>query len=164
MLEAILRAQAVAAVKGNVRAQREFVAAARAAEREENAERRMLLAGVIEYKLAWEAEFRRCKEHGTKEPEPALHPDDLVLEETTGKVHIRGPATAKEGARWRSLRRTLRADLRDLEAQRDDPAHRKRGETSSDIQRTEKVLSIVEKALAGSHRAMLVLEQALKED
>jgi hypothetical protein len=51
-----------------------------------------------------------------------------------------------------------------LEAQRDDPAHRKRGETSSDIERTEKVLSIVEKALAGSRRAMLVLEQALEED
>jgi hypothetical protein len=164
MIEAAIRALAVNAVKGNVRAQREFIAATRAAEREENADQASLLVGVIEYRLGYEAELKRRKELGIKGPDLVLHPDDMVIEQATGKLHIRGPATAKETVRWQQLRESARADLRELKARRADPNHRNTQKISDQIVMAERTLKIIENALNGSREAMVILEKAISED
>jgi hypothetical protein len=164
MIEAVIRALAVNGAKGNVRAQREFIAVVTAAEREETADQASLLAGVIEYTLAYEAELQRRKELGIKGPDLVPHPDDLVIEQATGKLHIRGPATAQETARWQQLRESARADLRELKAQRDRPNRRNKRKISDQISMVERTLRIVENALDGSREAMVILEKGIPED
>jgi hypothetical protein len=164
MFEAAIRSLSVNAAKGNVRATREFIAAARAAEREETAERSAVLAGMIEYTLKYEADVKRRKELGIKGPDPLIHPDDLVIEQATGKLHIRGPATAEETARWQQLRESARADLRELKARRADPNRRNTQKTSDQIVMAEKTLKIIEDARDGSREAMVILEKATSED
>jgi hypothetical protein len=164
MFEAAIRSLSVNAAKGNVRATREFIAAARAAEREESADQASLLAGVIEYTLKYEAELKRRKELGIKGPYPVIHPDDFVIEQATGKFHIRGPATAEETARWQQLRESARADLRALKARRADPNRRNTQKISDQIVMAERALRIIENALDGSRQAMVSLEKAISDD
>ena len=164
MVEAVVRSLEMAALKGNVWAMWRYLTLVRAAEREESAARGIVLAAVLEYKLKWEAEFKKRKAFGIRAPDPVPHPDDFVIEEATGTVHARGPATKEEIARWKRYGKACRAELKELQTLRDAPECRRKGEISAEIESAKEVLTIIEAALGGSRKAMLALQWSIPED
>ena len=86
--------------------------ALRIAENAKEREREALFVAVGEYKLRWEAERVRRRKLGLNPPKPLIDPDDLVMDEVTGDLRVRGPATREETARWKRYRRAFQARLR----------------------------------------------------
>ncbi len=166
MVEAVVRSLEMAALKGNVWAMWRYLGLVRAEEREESAARATVLAAVIEYKLKWDAEFKRRATFRIKGPDPVPHPDDFVIEEATGTVHARGPATEEEIARWKRHREVWTTELNELRAQRDARHCRNEGEIeiSAEIESEEEALNVIEAALGGSRKAMLALQRSIPED
>jgi hypothetical protein len=124
----------------------------------------IVLAAVLEYKLKWEAEFKKRKAFGIRAPDPVPHPDDFVIEEATGRVHARRPATKEEIARWKRYRKVLQTELKTLRVQRDIPGCRRKAEISAEIETAQEALTIVGAALGGSRKAMLALQWSIPED
>lgn len=108
--QAVMRAIAVNAAKGNTRSQRLF--AQLLADTETS--RKMLhdewLDTALEYKLNWEEELRRRERLGlTDLKDPVPHPDHIVIDHKTGAVRIEGPWTKEQKAAFDKVRR-IRAD------------------------------------------------------
>jgi hypothetical protein len=98
MAQAVMRSITNNAAKGNVRTQRlftEMVGSTEASRKQENLE---LYEKVIDFKLLWEKEFKRCEQLGLPAPEPIPHPDDVIFDPRTGSVHFKGPVTKEEKA------------------------------------------------------------------
>ena len=94
MAQAIVRAIAVNAVKGQQRAQRLFTEMLTTTERENRALHNEFLDAAMTYKIEWERELERRRQLGiTDLPEPLPHPDHVVLDMQTG---------TKEGFRGRT--------------------------------------------------------------
>lgn len=162
MAEAVRRAQGFAGLKGSVRAQRDYLDALRIAENAQQAEREAVLLAVGEYKLKWETERERCRKLGLTPQKPLIDPDDLVIDEVTGDLAIRGRATREETARWKRYRRACQARLRELCQERDQagPDTRHRKKILSQVEELEILLGAIAAALGGSRQAMLVLGHA----
>jgi hypothetical protein len=109
MMQAIVRSQAVNAARGNLRAQREFTGLVTLTERDNKRRHTELLQAAVEYKIDWEIELERRKALSIDGPEPLPHPDHIIIEPVTGDVHIIGPMTKEEKARWDWLRERKRA-------------------------------------------------------
>jgi Family of unknown function (DUF5681) len=161
MVQAVVRSLAVNAAKGSQRAQRLFTELLIATEREDRRQRETALAAAVDYKIAWERELERRKTLGITAPDPLPHPDHIVLDVLTGTVQIRGPVTKEEKAawdRWEKHRALFEEELKELKALRDDPDCPYRDEILAEIEKSEKVLTIIGKALGGCRRAMQLLE------
>jgi hypothetical protein len=156
--EAVRLAQFRAAMKGNVRAQRDYLELTRIAENEERRERERTHMDIGMYKVRWQAEFDRCQRLGLKPPRPPIPPDDLLFDPITKEVCIREPATAEETARWERYRRRCGDRLRELEEQPDHTGRRKR--VQAEIAALGALLNALGAALDGSREAMLILEHA----
>jgi hypothetical protein len=157
--EAVHLAQFRAAMKGNVRAQRDYLELTRIAENEEKRERAEVLVAVGEYKLKWHEEFERRRRTGIKGKDPLIHPDDMVIDPITQGLRIRQPATAEETARWERYRGRCEDRLRELEEQPDQP-DRRRKKILQEIYELNVLLNALGAALDGSREAMLILEHA----
>lgn len=153
MAQAIVRALAVNAAKGQHRAQRLFADLLTTTERQNKALADAWLETAIEYKIDWERELHRRERFGiTDLPPPPPHPDQVKIDMNTGEAWIEGPATKEQAAElemWTSRREGYVEDLdwmrQELETTEDETT---RAHLEADIRRTEKILAIIEKVLA----------------
>jgi hypothetical protein len=150
MAQAIVRAVAVNAVKGQQRAQRLFTELLSTTERENKALNDEWLDVAITYKVEWDKELERRARLGiTDLPEPLPHPDHVVLDMMTGTAYVRGPSTKEEKALWDAIqgrRKEFEEELRDLEAIARDPNSPHQDIVRQDIEHTRKVLAIISAA------------------
>lgn len=100
MAEAVMRSIAVNAAKGNLRSQKLFIDLVNTTERSNREIHNEYLQTMIEYKIAWEETLELRRQRGITTPDPLPHPDDIIIDMTTGEVHIKGPLTKEEKATW----------------------------------------------------------------
>jgi hypothetical protein len=100
MAKAVVRALAVNAARGQLRSQQLFTALLAETERANRALADKWLDVALEYKIQWERELARRASLGISGPEPIPHPDDVVIEMSTGQVKIRGPLTKEDKVKW----------------------------------------------------------------
>ncbi|WP_135507634.1 DUF5681 domain-containing protein [Roseovarius aestuariivivens] len=99
MAQAVVRALAVNAAKGQHRAQRLFTEMLLAVEQKNKQLADEWLKTAIEYKVEWEKELQRREINGiTCLPEPIPHPDHIKIDFGTGEVRVEGPFTKEEKA------------------------------------------------------------------
>ena len=110
MAQAIVRAMAVNAVKGQQRAQRLFTEPLITIEQEKRREFGEVLDGVLKYKLNWDREFERREALGITGPEPIPHPDHIRIDARNWKITMHGPMTREEHEEletWRRYRKVF---------------------------------------------------------
>ncbi|MGE3745559.1 MAG: DUF5681 domain-containing protein [Sphingomonadaceae bacterium] len=95
-VQAVFRAMAVSAMKGNRLAQQSWAELITRLEAQEHASYIELLGKSLDYKIAWEREIERCRNAGLPEPTPIPHPDDMIINPDTGRVAIKGPKTKEQ--------------------------------------------------------------------
>lgn len=98
MAQAIIRSLAVAAAKGQPRAQIQFTKLLIAVEHERKALHDQWMDAAIDYKLKWESELARRRRLGLAMPDLALHPDHLVIDVRAGTIQLTEPLTEEERA------------------------------------------------------------------
>jgi len=152
MAQAIIRALAVNAAKGQHRAQRLFAEILATTERQRRALHDDWLDTAITYKVEWDRELARRDRLGIEGPEPLPHPDHVKIDLNAGTARIVGPATREELAElqeWKERKATFEEELVWLEAEADstdDDAVRQI--IINDITKTKEVLAIIERALS----------------
>lgn len=151
MAQAIIRALAVNAARGQHRAQQlfaELLAATEAANKRLHDE---WLEAAMEYKMSWDNEIERCRRAGLEIPEPLPHPDDIVIDMRTSQVIVKGPMTPEEKVKWDRLREAKAAyemELRELrEMLIDDPEFRHRKLVEDDIALCERMLERIRQVI-----------------
>jgi len=151
MAQAIIRALAVNAAKGQHRAQRLFAEILASTERQRRALHDDQLDTAITYKVEWERELARRDSLGIEGPEPLPHPDHVKIDLNAGTARIVGPVTKEELAElemWKERKATFEEELVWLQAEADstdDEAMRQI--ILDDIKKTKEVLVIIERAL-----------------
>ena len=128
MAQAIVRAMAVNAAKGQHRAQRLFAELLAATETANKALADEWLDTAMTYKIEWERELERRQRLGlTGLPEPLPHPDHIVIDMDTGLTRVVGPSTREEKAKydhWMSRRATFLDEIAHFDemiAEEEDP-------------------------------------------
>jgi hypothetical protein len=155
--EAVRHAQFASAMKGSVRAQRDYLNLLRLTENDEKCERGAVIISTIEYKLKWKEELNRRKAGFIRGPGPSIHPDNIVLDPESGGISFLEPVTKKEKAAlapWKDRRDELVKELREVKAQLKEPNCPERHELLEEIQQAKNVLSIIQDALDGSRHAV----------
>jgi hypothetical protein len=108
--QAVMRAIAVNAAKGNTRSQRLFAQLLADTETSRKLLHDEWLETALEYKLNWQEELdRRERLRITDLKDPLPHPDHIVFDHRTGAVRIEGPSTKEQKAHYDRVRR-LRDD------------------------------------------------------
>lgn len=150
MAQAIVRAIAVNAVKGQQRAQRLFTEMLTTTERENRALHDEFLDAAMTYKIEWERELERREALGiTDLPDPLPHPDHVVIDFHAGTVRITGPKTKEEKRLYdmiKGRRKDFEEELAELEELAKDPNYEFRDYVLADLEHTRKVLRIIEVA------------------
>ncbi|MCZ8163812.1 MAG: DUF5681 domain-containing protein [Beijerinckiaceae bacterium] len=100
MAQAVMRAIAINAAKGQHRSQKLFSDMLHRTEVALKAQHDNWLEKAFEYKVEWERELERRQRLGIVAPEPLPHPDDIEIDMNTGKVILRGPFTKEQKAAW----------------------------------------------------------------
>jgi hypothetical protein len=152
MAQAIVRALAVNAAKGQHRAQRLFAEMLSRTESQNNALSDEWLETAITYKIEWERELERRERLGiTDLPPPLPHPDHVIIDLRAGTARVRGPSTKEELAQvefFQQRREDFAAELEEmqehLETETDEGI---RTIIEDDIRHTKKVLGIIDNAL-----------------
>lgn len=152
MAQAIVRALAVNAAKGQHRAQRLFAEMLSSTERQNKALADEWLRTAIEYKVEWERELQRREALGiTNLPQPLPHPDQVIIDMNAGTARVRGPMTKEDRQEledWKKRRDDWIAELQDIEEHlrsEADPDIRKLLE--DDKAQAEKLLAIIDPML-----------------
>lgn len=114
MAKAIIRALAMAAVKGKPRAQALFTRMLVAIEEERKALHDEWIEGAIDYKTEWTKELERRRSLGLELPDPVPHPDQITVDVMNGTVHATGPWTKEEKNILDALEKRARLEKRDL--------------------------------------------------
>ena len=110
--QAVIRALAVNAARGQLRSQQTFAALLSQVEGANKALSDEWLQTAIEYKIHWEQELERRASLGVSGPEPLPHPDDVIIDTRTGQVIVKGPMTKEDKVKWdRMYARVEECDL-----------------------------------------------------
>jgi hypothetical protein len=107
-IQAVHRATAVSALKGDRFARRALVEQVQQVEATKAEERLELIKTLIEYKEYWTRIIAEARRTGRAEPQPVPHPDDIFIDFGSGDYQICGPMTDDEKRDWD--RRTNRRD------------------------------------------------------
>jgi len=100
MAEAIVRALAVNAARGQLRSQQVFTKMLSETEQARGLQIERVFDTALKYKVEWEEELDRRARLGITGPEPIPHPDDVQVNFGTGEVSFTGPTTRQEKAEW----------------------------------------------------------------
>ena len=103
MAQAIIRALAVSAAKGNIRSQVLFSEMLNITQGNKLRERQALFQAAVDYKIGWQQELELRRQKGVSGPDPLPHPDRVILDFNTGTVQIKGPLTKEEKVEWDRL-------------------------------------------------------------
>jgi len=98
--QAIVRSLNVNAAKGDTRAQKLSLSLINEVELKKENSILENLAFVSEYKTFWEQELEQQERYGNYTNDPIPHPDDLIIDTTTGEIQFEGPIDKKEKAWW----------------------------------------------------------------
>ncbi len=99
MAQAIVRALAVKAAKGDLRAQRLFSEMLATTERQRKELADEWVKTAIDYKIVWEDELKRRERAGiTDLPDPLPHPDQIKIDFKSGEAWVQGPMTKEDKA------------------------------------------------------------------
>lgn len=113
MAQAIIRALAVNAARGQHRSQRLFSELLASVESANRILNDRWLETAINYKVEWDRELDRRRALGiTDLPDPLPHPDHVEVDFRVGTARINGPATRAEKEEWDDLIRR-KAGLRE---------------------------------------------------
>jgi hypothetical protein len=104
MAQAVIRSVAVAAAKGQPRAQRLFLKMIQTIEDEHHQTQLTYIQTMIDYKFGWEQAIEDAKQRGLSIAVPLPHPKDIHVNPRTGEVRINGPMTEEEQGEWDHLR------------------------------------------------------------
>ncbi|WP_411815968.1 DUF5681 domain-containing protein [Hyphococcus sp. DH-69] len=115
MAQAVIRALAVNAAKGQLRAQELFTSLLASTEDANNQLYAEYFDTVMSYKLNWERELEDRKLTGRIGPEPIPHPDHIVVDMKTGLVEVKGPMTNAEKRIYDKLREQKAWALEEIE-------------------------------------------------
>jgi hypothetical protein len=115
MAQAVIRALAVNAARGQHRSQQLFAELLSETERANKQQSDEWLEAAIEYKHEWEQELERRAALGITGPEPLPHPDDFIIDMKTGQVILKGPMTKEEKVVWDRMRARLDECDREIE-------------------------------------------------
>lgn len=152
LVQAVIRALAVNAAKGNTRAQQIFTTLLGETEAANKRLHDEWIETAINYKVDWERELERRQRTGVTGPEPLPHPDDIVIDMRTGKVLIKGPMTKEEKVVWdqfRDRKAECEQSIADNEKLlRKNPRHRHREILLKEIANERKLLEIINRALS----------------
>ena len=128
--QAVIRALAVNAAKGQHRAQRLFAELLAATETSNKALADEWLKTAIDYKHDWEQELDRRRRLGiTDLPAPVPHPDHVIIDPNTGMATVRGPLTKEQKAKIDELE----AHWDQWQAEHDDLVRDFEAETDADV-------------------------------
>lgn len=152
MAQAIVRALAVNAAKGQHRSQRLFAEMLTTTERQNKELADAWFNTALDYKIEWDRELERRRQLGiTDLPDPLPHPDQVRIDMNTAEAWIQGPATKDEKAQldlWRERQEMFEAEreglLEDLET---EPDARARALMEEDLRQVDRVLEIIEQLL-----------------
>lgn len=155
MAQAIVRALAVNAAKGQHRAQRLFAEMLSTTERQNKALADEWLSTAMDYKIEWGRELERRRALGiTDLPDPLPHPDQVKIDMNTGEAWVQGPMTKDDLAeldRWKGHQRDMEEErddiLNHLETEK-DPKIREMLE--DDLAHAKKMLGLIDQILDGS--------------
>ena len=109
-IQAVVRGLAVAAIKGDRRAQLAFRELTEAVEEKKQARNLGFFKSALEYKDNWQAELRRCEALEIAAPNRLPHPDDIKLDVNTCEVRFVGPMDETQKAGWEEMQ-TLKRDI-----------------------------------------------------
>jgi hypothetical protein len=101
----IVRSIAVNAARGDLRAQKTFMDLVSKKEAKDKKAHDELLQTMIDYKISWQEEIKRCELMGITPPDPVPHPDHIKIDFSTGQVLITGPITPEEKAKWDKMKK-----------------------------------------------------------
>ena len=153
MAQAIVRALAVNAAKGQHRAQRLFAEMLTATERQDKELANAWVNTAMDYKIKWDRELERRERHGiTDLPPPLPHPDQVKIDMNTGNVWVEGPMTKDEKAEqldeWANKRDGFKEDLEfmrgELEGAKDEGC---RAFLEDDMAHAQKMVDLIQKVL-----------------
>jgi hypothetical protein len=99
-IQAVFRSMNVSAMKGNRLAQKMVAEMVANVEEEHHKLQQSYFETVATYKMNWEQEIARCRQHGLPEPSPLPHPDDITVNLRTGTVTIDGPLCHDDKVKW----------------------------------------------------------------
>jgi Family of unknown function (DUF5681) len=115
MAQAVIRALAVNAARGQLRSQQIFANLLSDVESANKALNDQCLETAIKYKADWERELERRAKLGIKGREPLPHPDDVIVDMRTGHVAVKGPLTNEEKVEWDRMYAQIEASDREIE-------------------------------------------------
>jgi hypothetical protein len=152
MAQAVIRALAVNAAKGDHRSQRLFAELLASVESSRKLLHDQWLDTAIGYKVEWEKELHRREHLGiTDLPEPLPHPDHVQIDFIAGTAAIVGPATKEEKAElgWFLERRgEFAEELRQLEDERATATDGDQIESlEEEIVKLQRILEIIDQKL-----------------
>ena len=149
--QAVVRALAVNAAKGQHRAQQLFAQLLAATETANKRLHDEWLDVAITYKVEWDRELERRRQLGITGPDPVPHPDDIEIDMATGAVLIKGPMTKEQKAeleKWRARKAEFQAEIAELRQELvDDPEHPQRDLIEATIAEDEKILAMIERVV-----------------
>ena len=158
MFEMAYRGLGFQAGKGSVRAQRDYVDVALRAARDEAEERASNFLAIGEAMFEFDRVRREHKARGRKPPAYVLDPDSFIIG-PEGILGFRDAPTEEDKARWERQRAKRQEELSDLQRELEGAKGRKRAGLREEIAFAEQMLEHLENALAGSRRAMWILDQ-----
>jgi Family of unknown function (DUF5681) len=115
-MQALIRAMFKAAAEGDTKAARQLLDVIARAESERTGSALEILEHAVQYKEKFGPIFEQREREGLDPPDIFPHPDDLIINETTGDVTIDGPITREQaGARKAVREQALQSILRYFE-------------------------------------------------
>lgn len=109
VVQAVLRRINIDAMQGRARAQKLVGDIVSGAERRRNAQNERYQEAMITYKNEGSKHLDYCRGLGTPPPEMIPHPDDIIINMSTGEPQLIGPMTLEDKLAWQIL-----AERRDL--------------------------------------------------
>jgi hypothetical protein len=127
-LQALLRTMFRAAAQGDTKAARQLLEMIARAETGRTGTAVEILQFAAQYKEKYAPIFEKHEREGVDPPDIFPHPDDVIINETTGEVTIEGPSTKEQAGAWKAVREQTFKSLRqyfEIEAAlKKDPTNR----------------------------------------
>ncbi len=152
MAQAVVRALAVNAAKGQHRAQRLFAEMLSTTERQNKQLADAWLNTAMDYKIEWDRELDRRQRLDIQDlPPPLPHPDQVKIDMNTGNAWIEGPVTKDEKAEldeWVLKLDDFKAEVEflrgELQGEKDDDH---RAFLEADMAQSKKIVDMIQKML-----------------
>jgi hypothetical protein len=146
--QAVVRAMAVNAARGQHRAQRLFAELLTTTEAANNTLYREYFGTALDYRKYWQDEIARCKALGLEVPNPIPHPEDISVDMATGTIVIKGPMTPEEKVSWDHLWDHVDVCNREIDAlnarekrANSDEHHRQIGDERSQLEKLRAMIT-----------------------